>query len=336
MLGLFIHLFTASEFDTQVKDDGNVEQNMEGVEIVRHSNYQGNAHDFEQHYSLGKHGDPEYWTNYFEQSQLDKFKDEAYKRKEGYSVRTNPFTGNKELFIAGTRSGGEWLQNIVEGAEHAGLPSAAGWLSERSKRRYADRLEEIIEKEGVTVVYGHSRGAAIMSLIGSPGVTKVGIDGASFIGDKENYLNIIQSRSITGLGDNLIAAGHHNNIRIKQRAFHDVTRARKHKSVKKVSGTSERKKARAKASKEARAEKVTKAREKGEISKPGKRKYEAGPGTAQKRSYGGKFETNKRKKADISKVGRGAYGLRKKHKEPLEEGRRKKRTASWWWRNFER
>lgn len=336
MLGLFIHLFTASEFDTQVKDDGNVDQNMESVEIVRHSNYQGNANDFNQHYSLGKHGDPEYWENYFEQSRLNAFKNEAYERKEGYSVRTNPFTGNKELFIAGTRSGGEWLQNIIEGAEHAGLPSAAGWLSERSKRHYADRLEEIIEREGVTVVYGHSRGAAIMSLINSPGVTKVGIDGASFIGHKESYLNIIQSRSVSGLGDNLIAMGHDNNIRLKQRAFHDVTRAKKHKKLKVSSGTEKRQKARAEASKKARAEKISKSRDKGDISKPGKRKRISAPGTAQKRSYGGKFESNKRKKAQISKVGKGASGLRKKHDEPLEEGRRKKRTSSWWWRNFEK
>ena len=294
-----------------------MDKNMEGVEVVRHSNYQGNANDFNQHYSLGKHGDPEYWANYFEQSQLNAFKNEAYERKEGYSVRTNPFTGNKELFIAGTRSGREWLQNIVEGAEHAGLPSAAGWLSERSKRHYADRLEEIIEREGITVVYGHSRGAAIMSLISSPGITKVGIDGASFIGDKESYLNIIQSRSVAGLGDNLIAVGHHNNIRLKQRAFHDVTRAKTYKKVSKVSNVEKRQKARVKASKESRAKKVSKTRDKTDISKPGKRKRVSAPGTAEKRSYGGKFEPSKRKKAEISKVEKGAYGLRKKHKEPL-------------------
>lgn len=331
MLGLFIHSFTASEFDTQVKDDGNVDKNVESAEVVLHSDYSGNANDFHQHYSLGKHGDPKYWTNYFEQSQLSEFKNEAYERKEGYSVRTNPFTGNKELFIAGTRTGGEWLQNLIEGVGHAGVPSAAGFLSERSKRRYADRLEEIIEREGVTVVYGHSRGAAIMSLIDSPGITKVGIDGASFIGHKESYLNIIQSRSITGAGDNLIALGHDNNIRIKSRAFHDVTRARTHKKST-VSGTEKRQKARTYASKKARAEKISKSRGKSDVSTTRKRKRTPTSVTAQKRS---KVETKKRKKDSISKMGRGAHGLRKKKPEELEEGRRKKKIpSSWYWRNF--
>lgn len=213
------------------------------------------ADDFDKYYQLGKHGDGQYWSEYLDQAKLSEFSQAAYEDSKGYSIRYNPVTGYKELFIAGSRPINtgrgilDWVQNATEGIAHTGeivgealqqipderfqefgegLDRGIEFLdvSERYRDKFSDLLDKIVEEEGIQVVYGHSRGAAIMSGMKS-NVKKIGLDGASFIGHEDDYINLIQAPgSNYGLGafDNLIAVGHgKNNIRLPGRMFHDVT-----------------------------------------------------------------------------------------------------------------
>lgn len=181
--------------------------------------------------------DQQYWKGFIKDSQLGTFKDQAYANEDGLAIRINPVTGKKELFVAGTRTGKEWLQNVVEGAGHA-MPGVLGVshatrYSELQRQDYADWIDQIVELEDIEVVYGHSRGAATMSEMHSE-VQYIGVDGASFIGHHKDYINL-QNTGVGGLGfDKLIGAGHKGNVDMPKTVIHDVTN---------VKGTLKRKKA---------------------------------------------------------------------------------------------
>ena len=70
-------------------------------------------------------------------------------------------------------------------------------ISDSFTNNYVEHLEQVIQDNEIDVVYGHSRGASIMSKIKADKVTKIGLDGASVIGDKDDYLNIIQSQFLS-------------------------------------------------------------------------------------------------------------------------------------------
>lgn len=199
---------------------------MAKSEVVPHPEWSNNRDEFSKNYSLGKFGSKEYWTDYMEKSELNAFKESAYNAPGGYSIRTNPYTGHKELFIRGTVSMSDWIQNVADGSHLIGQEKVSA-VSHDFTQQWVDELEQVIADNGIEVVYGHSRGAAVMSAIKSPNVIKIGIDGATAIGEKGDYLNISQSLSPSGLFDNLIGMGHSNTIRLKSRGFHDVTRSKK-------------------------------------------------------------------------------------------------------------
>lgn len=179
--------------------------------------------EFDANYDLGKLGPSEYWNKYFDESRLGDFKDKAYGMPEGYSVRTNPVTGKKELFVAGTRTAKQWGQNVTEGLVHLGIVNPLGLYSEHKKIEYIEELKDLIEEENIEVVYGHSRGAAFLGGIDLP-IQKIGIDGATVLGHHDDFLNINQAPVGGGVFDNLIGFGHKNTIQLKNRKFHDVTR----------------------------------------------------------------------------------------------------------------
>lgn len=196
---------------------------------------------------------------------LGSFKAQAYENPDGVAIRTNPETGYKELFIAGSRDFKDWTSNIHEGQYHLfekfkgllelkggkdkaqlvkeaeglgkleamdpigmiGMDRFEGFLglSESHRDEFSAYIDRIIEAEGVDVVYGHSRGAAIASGLKSD-VKIIGLDGATFIGhDDSHMLNINQPASEGYAFDFVLDAGHKNSITLKDRAFHDVTRA---------------------------------------------------------------------------------------------------------------
>jgi len=45
---------------------------------------------------------------------FDSFAEEAYKSKDGYAIRESPFTGETEMFIAGTRNVSDFASNFLD------------------------------------------------------------------------------------------------------------------------------------------------------------------------------------------------------------------------------
>lgn len=173
-------------------------------------------------YGFGGRGDKKYWSDYIQQSDLHTFKKDAYESSTGYSIRVNPHTGYKEMFIAGSSDVQDWVSNAVEGLEHVGIGTHIGFLSEHEKIKFAERLQDIATQENVDVVYGHSRGVSIMSYMESDDQIRIGLDGASVIGARSHYVNL----DGTSFFDRVISAGHKENIVLTDRIFHDVTETR--------------------------------------------------------------------------------------------------------------
>lgn len=216
--------------------------------------------EFESQVQLGKAGSQAYWRGYFQSSRLDTFKAQAYGNPDGLAVRTNRVTGNKELFIAGSRDFMDWEQNIQEtlysgfedikgalnlqGAIDKGELLLQGEIGEaldaegavavdelekllytsvEARDQFARYIDGIIRDEGVTVVYAHSRGAAIASALESD-VVIVGLDGAMGIAHEDaDFLNIRQPLDQGYAFDTLLAGDYENTFEFENRAFHDVT-----------------------------------------------------------------------------------------------------------------
>jgi hypothetical protein len=136
------------------------------------------------------------------------FANEAYQNPEGYAIRVNPRTGEKEMFIAGTRTAQDWFSNVAESRpilgntfskiEFGNLADSVqrGWnhhatpWREAAQKKYSD----IAHQEGIDVVYGHSRGGAIVAdMEVPPHVQKVGLDAAMVIADNKGMYNYYQA-----------------------------------------------------------------------------------------------------------------------------------------------
>lgn len=265
---MFTDIFNShyiAEIELQVNEQiGNIEDPPELVPeppVVP-----GGRDQFDTNIDLGSQSDPGYWTDFIRDSDLQTFKQQAYSNRDGLAIRYNPITGYKELFIAGTRSKGEWAQNVTEAAEHGlrvvdpvlaaqsaeqkaqilanaeGLGKARAFdptgailmsevhnvleTSEVARDEFAAYIDELIQSEGIQVVYGHSRGAATASGLKS-NVTIVGLDGAMFIAHPDaDFLNITQPASEGFAFDTALQGDYKNTLTLKKRAFHDVTRAR--------------------------------------------------------------------------------------------------------------
>lgn len=216
--------------------------------------------EFRTQVRAGKSGDASYWSEFLEKADFSSFRAQAYSNPDGLAIRVNPVTRDKELMIAGTRSPLEWGQNIQEtiSAEFEGLERAAEWkgvydkgglvaegaygeavdpmgafvvdkagnvleTSAEIRDQFSRYIDTVIAREHVTVVYGHSRGAATASGLRSD-VTIIGLDGAMEIAHPDaNFLNIRQPAG-QGYGvDALLGGRYENSIYLKDRAFHDVT-----------------------------------------------------------------------------------------------------------------
>jgi len=154
----------------------------------------------------------------------------AYSSKRGYSLRTNAKTGDKEMFVRGTtfkRGGVEWLQNVVEspiGTLAGGGTALVGDVSRRFRGKYSKFLSDVARKEGVKVIYGHSRGAAVVEDMRVPGAAKLGIDGATILNTRSTITNYRQKQ----LFDSLI--GLNSRSTIKQDRWTPIWSKRYHKS----------------------------------------------------------------------------------------------------------
>lgn len=157
---------------------------------------------------------PDLFGNAFYDDQLKRGFNKAYESKDGYAVLKNPVSGENEMFVRGTKTGGEWLQNVVEALPNeivAAIPALKPLTSgSRGVRKgYAKRLDYVRKQTGSKVVYGHSRGAAVVADMTSK-VKKVGVDGAMLIADKgkRSFTNYRQDQGF----DWIIGRGERNKV----------------------------------------------------------------------------------------------------------------------------
>lgn len=162
----------------------------------------------------------------------------AYDNEDGYYIQDNPVTGKREMYIAGTRNMDDWFHNVYDGglagadeiADHAnigGVLDAAGlgvvhkalpnfigntrvphpdFLKfDLKRRRQVKRFERIAHENGVEVVYGHSRGGALVSDMKGE-FDKVGLDSAMVIASDTDMINYHQ----------------HGTLRHPERVFDDI------------------------------------------------------------------------------------------------------------------
>ncbi len=146
---------------------------------------------------------------------FNEFANEAYASERGYAIRKNPVTGQNEMFIPGTRNGQDWISNSMEIRPVGGKYYAAHMFAdladsekfhdaadhhatpwrEEAQRYYSD----IAHANQVDVIYGHSRGGAIVAdMETDPGVQKVGLDAAMVIADNKDMLNYYEAGEGSG------------------------------------------------------------------------------------------------------------------------------------------
>lgn len=128
--------------------------------------------------------------NYLHSGRIGSLAERAYASKNGYSISKNPQTGDVEMFVRGTATLGEWGQNFVESPFYRGKARKA---SLGVRQEFADRLSRIAEREGVTVVYGHSRGAAVLGDMRG-NFLKIGLDGATILNTRAKNDDILNVR----------------------------------------------------------------------------------------------------------------------------------------------
>lgn len=144
-----------------------------------------------------KRGESNEWKVSLGHPSFDQFAREAYDDvNNGYAIRVNPTTGDKEMFIAGTKppGHGQWLLNVWDMPWYnlsnvtniEGFKKMDPWRYRKTKY-----FEDIAREEGVDVIYGHSRGGAIVADMNVDShVTKVGLDAAMSIAADKNLMNL--------------------------------------------------------------------------------------------------------------------------------------------------
>ena len=189
-------------------------------------------------------GDEEVTKSVIGASDFTQFAEDAYSSKDGYVIRRNPVTGDKEMFVAGTRNVAQWALNIwdipitliehpsqVLGPEYrwvdhvnTALEKTTGvhlisWL-DPWRRRKTKHLEQVAFENKVDVIYGHSRGGAIVADMETrDGVKKVGLDAAMLITKNKDLLNLNEAEWF----DSMIGTtGQHNKTMNLGPRFHSA------------------------------------------------------------------------------------------------------------------
>ncbi len=130
------------------------------------------------------------------------FAQEAYSSPRGYAIRRNPITGETEMFVAGTRSIGDHASNFIDGAnrlvedeaerlwKRTGLPGQLMPHETLWRRNAVKHYNKVATEQHVDVVYGHSRGGALVSdMTVGPDVAKVGLSAATIIARNKDIWN---------------------------------------------------------------------------------------------------------------------------------------------------
>ena len=139
----------------------------------------------------------------------------AYNNPEGWSFRINPLTMKNEMFVTGTRTLNDWGMNILDFGLHNSTnpllnPSLNIW-----RECHQNKLAEIAKKLNVQVIYGHSRGGALVADMDLPKeIQKVGLSAAMLLARNKNMINLNEGGGINPLGffDEVIGQTGRNNI----------------------------------------------------------------------------------------------------------------------------
>lgn len=158
----------------------------------------------------------------------------AYDNKQGYSIKTNPRTGDKEMFVRGTTfkgQGREWFSNAIEvpaiGAFAPAPYQALRKHSIKRRKQFADKLSEIAKRAGVTQVWGHSRGATVVADMKGP-FRRDGLDGAFLLADRRGKSGMTNYRQKQAF-DAMIGLGAPRTV--KSRGYTPIWKYKKYHSV---------------------------------------------------------------------------------------------------------
>lgn len=147
------------------------------------------------------------------------FAAEAYAASDGYSIRINPATGEKEMFVAGTRDAQQWGLNALDTALYGadsfikGLEDELDPLNifkkdhnvkffekiDAPRQATQKRMTKVAKDSGVERVYGHSRGGAIVADMKFSG-DKVGLDSAQLLANNKDMVNYYEGGGYNPLG----------------------------------------------------------------------------------------------------------------------------------------
>lgn len=122
-----------------------------------------------------KNHDLNYVLDNIQTDSFDKFSQAAYDSDTGYAIRKNPYTGETEMFVKGTSDTIQWIQDVTDARNQFGP------TYEPIRDAYVEELNEAAKAAGVTVVYGHSRGGALVDQMRVPGAAFLELDGADSI-----------------------------------------------------------------------------------------------------------------------------------------------------------
>ncbi len=163
------------------------------------------------------HANIEQLTKTFGNESFANFAEIAYHQKNGMAIRVNPMNGQKELFVAGTRDATDWMHNALN-VPMANIKFGSHnllWLDKRREKRIR-QIERAIQKYDVDVVYGHSRGAALVADVKAEHVQKIGLDGAMLLAGNKKMLNIQDRSTIPSASfDKLIGIGGKSNVGVR-------------------------------------------------------------------------------------------------------------------------
>lgn len=218
------------------------------------------SHDLSKRESMAdviKSKDKESIKEILSDPSFGQFAAEAYEADKGYSIRVNPMTGETEMFVAGTRDIGQWGLNLYDAAAQL-VDSTFNKLADTTANRLFDNVpfhkyiaphvdlpnqhtaehadvwrknktayyEQVARDNHVKVIYGHSRGAALVADMKLKGVTKIGLDGAMSITHNRDMVNYNEwgTGQVTGAFDGLIGFGGKKNIALDtdRKHFHSV------------------------------------------------------------------------------------------------------------------
>lgn len=163
----------------------------------------------------------------FDYTDFGGFAEKAYSNPEGYAIRWNPVTRKKEMFVAGTRRFSDWVLNFEDTKlTHPAIPIKPVFgtgLIPKVRPIYGSAVQkyhDIARKEGVDVIYGHSRGGAIVSDIPRGPYQRIGLNAATFMA--KNKGKVINFRG-TSLFDRAIGFDPlGRKVVRKNTAFHKV------------------------------------------------------------------------------------------------------------------